>query len=161
MWMYNEFLFFYEKEPYKQFIWRYMGQTIQIIQHNHFFVKYQRKSKIFIEKQPKRCRIPTNATHEQVKTAPSFGEIHYICDMKEIIETMPRIELALIIIGVFVLILGIILGYAMIHEYRMYLENHWKARYSFRDFIKRERFYIYLLLASIFIFLINLLYFLE
>lgn len=21
--MYNEFLFFYEKEPYKQFIWRY------------------------------------------------------------------------------------------------------------------------------------------
>ena len=47
--------------------------------------------------------------------------------MKEIIETIPRIELALIIIGVFVLILGIILGYAMIHEYRMYLENHWKA----------------------------------
>lgn len=33
---------------------------------------------------------------------------------------MPRIELALIIIGVFVLILGIILVYAMIHEYRMY-----------------------------------------
>lgn len=62
--------------------------------------------------------------------------------MKEIIETMPRIELALIIIGVFVLILGIILGYAMIHEYRMYLENHWKARYSFRDFIKRERFFL-------------------
>ena len=62
MWMYNEFLFFYEKEPYKQFIWRYMGQTIQIIQHNHFFVKYQRKSKIFIEKQPKRCRIHRNAT---------------------------------------------------------------------------------------------------
>ena len=62
MWMYNEFLFFYEKEPYKQFIWRYMGQTIQIIQHNHFFVKYQRKSNFFIEKQPKRCRIPTNAT---------------------------------------------------------------------------------------------------
>ena len=83
------------------------------------------------------------------------------CNMKEIIETMPRIELALIIIGVFVLILGIILGYAMIHEYRLYLENHWKARYSFRDFIKRERFYIYLLLASIFIFLTNLLYFLE
>ena len=54
-----------------------------------------------------------------------------------------------------------IFGYAMIHEYRMYLENHWKARYSFRDFIKRERFYIFLLLASIFIFLTNLLYFLE
>ena len=24
--MYNEFLFFYEKEPCKQFVWRYMGQ---------------------------------------------------------------------------------------------------------------------------------------
>ena len=115
----------------------------------------------FYEKQPKRCRIPANATHEQVKTTPSFGEIHYICNMKEVIETMPRIELALIIIGVFVLILCIIFGYAMIYEYRMYLENHWKARYSFRDFIKRERFYIFLLLASIFIFLTNLLYFLE
>ena len=80
--------------------------------------------------------------------------------MKEIFETMPRIELALIIIGVAALMLGIIFGYAMIHEYRMYLEDHWKARYRFRDFIKRERFYIYLLLASIFIFLTNLLYFL-
>ena len=102
-----------------------------------------------------------NATHEQVKTAPSLGKIHYICAMKEIIETIPRIELALIIIGVFVLISSIIFGYAMIHEYRMYLENHWKARYSFRDFIKRERFYIFLLLASILICLTNLLYFLE
>ena len=70
---------------------------------------------------------------------------------------MPRSELALIIIGVFVLILGIILGYAMIHEYRIYLDDHYKARYSFRDFIKRERFYIFLLLAFIFIFLTNLL----
>ena len=89
-----------------------------------------------------------------------MDEKHYICTMKEIFETMPRIELALIIIGVSVLILGIILGYAMIHEYRMYLEDHWKARYSFCDFIKRERFYIFLLLASIFILLTNLLYFL-
>ncbi len=124
------------------------------IEHNHHFVKFQRKSKTFIEKQPKRCRIPTNAT-------PSFVEKLYIYNMKEVIETMPRIELALIIIGVFVLISCIIFGYAMIHEYRMYLENHWKARYSFRDFIKRERFYIFLLFASIFILLTNLLYFLE
>ena len=81
--------------------------------------------------------------------------------MNEILETMPRIELALIIIGVAALMLGILFGYVMIHEYRMYLDDHYKARYSFRDFIKRERFYIYLLLASIFIFLTNLLYFLE
>ena len=95
------------------------------------------------------------------EVTPSFGETHYFCNMKEIIETMPRIELALIIIGVFVLILCIIFGYAMIHEYRIYLDDHYKARYSFRDFIKRERFYIYLFFASIFIFLTNLLYFLE
>ena len=38
MWMYNEFLFFYEKEPYKQFIWRYMGQTIQIIATTSFLL---------------------------------------------------------------------------------------------------------------------------
>ena len=81
--------------------------------------------------------------------------------MKEMIETIPRIELALIIIGAFILILCMILGYAMINDYRMYLENHWKARYSFRDFIKRERFYIFLLLAFILISLTNLLYFLE
>ena len=89
-----------------------------------------------------------------------MDEKHYICGM-EIFETMPRIELALIIIGVFVLILSIIFGYAMIHEYRMYLEEHRKVRFSFRDFIKRERFYIFLLLAFIFISLTNLLYFLE
>ena len=41
--------------------------------------------------------------------------------MKEMIETMPRIELALIIIGVFILILCMILGYAMINDYRSYL----------------------------------------
>ena len=76
--------------------------------------------------------------------------------MKEMLESIPRIELALIIIGVFVLILGIILGYAMIHEYRIYLENHWKARYSFCDFIKRERFYIYLFLGLIFVVILGI-----
>ena len=102
-----------------------------------------------------------NATHEQGRAAPSFGEIHYICTMKELLETIPRIELALIIIGVFALMLGILFGYVMIHEYRMYLEDHCKARFSFRDFFKQEQFYIFLFLASIFIMLLNLLYFLE
>ena len=102
-----------------------------------------------------------NATHEQGRAAPSFGEIHYICTMKELLETIPRIELALIIIGVFALMLGILFGYVMIHEYRMYLEDHCKARFSFRDFFKQEQFYIFLFLAFIFIMLLNLLYFLE
>ena len=81
--------------------------------------------------------------------------------MNEFLENIPKIELALLIIGVFVLIIGIIFGCVMIHEYRMNLDDHYKARYSFRDFIKRERFYIYLFLASIFIMMTNLLYFLE
>ena len=63
--------------------------------------------------------------------------------MIEIFETMSDIELALLIIGVFALILGIVLGYAMIHEYKMYLEEHRKARFSFLDFIKMGHFYIF------------------
>ena len=81
--------------------------------------------------------------------------------MKELLETMPRIELALLIIGAFVLMISIILGYAMINEYKMYLEDHLRARFSLSDFLKRERFYIYLLLVPIFIMLLNLFYFLE
>lgn len=81
--------------------------------------------------------------------------------MIEIFETMPDIELALLIIGVFALILGIVLGYAMIHEYKMYLEEHRKARFSFLDFIKMGHFYIFLFFGTLFIMLANLLYFLE
>ena len=103
----------------------------------------------------------TNATLEQGKWTPPLNEKHYFCGMKELFETMPDIKLALIIIGVSVLIVSLLLGYAMINDYRMYLEDHWKARYTFRDFLKRERFYIFLLLATIFIILTNLLYFLE
>ena len=81
--------------------------------------------------------------------------------MIEIFETMSDIELALLIIGVFALILGIVLGYAMVHEYKMYLEEHRKARFSFLDFIKMGHFYIFLFLGTLFIMLTNLLYFLE
>ena len=81
--------------------------------------------------------------------------------MIEILETMPDIELALLIIGVFALILGIVLGYAMIHEYKMYLEEHRKARFSFLDFIKMGHFYIFLFFGTLFVMLANLLYFLE
>ena len=81
--------------------------------------------------------------------------------MIEIFETMSDIELALLIIGVFALILGIVLGYAMIHEYKMYLEEHRKARFSFLDFIKMGHFYIFLFFGTLFIMLAKLLYFLE
>lgn len=81
--------------------------------------------------------------------------------MIEIFETMLDIELALLIIGVFALILGVPLGYAMVHEYKMYLEEHRKARFSFLDFIKMGHFYIFLFLGTLLIMLANLLYFLE
>ena len=63
-------LIFTESSRQKKAVLLQNGETSNLqMQHkmiqmelNHFFVKYQRKSKIFIEKQPKRCRIPTNAT---------------------------------------------------------------------------------------------------
>lgn len=60
-----------------------------------------------------------NATPIQRNATPFLKKKHYICTMKELLETIPMIELALIIIGVFALMLGIIFVYAMIHEYRM------------------------------------------
>lgn len=70
-------------------------------------------------------------------------------------------EQAIFIVALCLLLLAIVMGYAMVQDYRMYLDENYKARYSFCDFIKRERFYIYLLFASIFFSLTNLLYFLE
>ena len=120
--------------------------------------KYVKKGVAFIGM---RHLFLRNATPIQRNATPFLKKKHYICTMKEILETMPRIELALIIIGTAALMLGILFGYVMIHEYRMYLEDHWKARFSFSDFFKQEWFYIYLFLASIFIMSLNLLYFLE
>lgn len=70
-------------------------------------------------------------------------------------------EQAIFIVALFLLIFALVMSYAMVHDYRIYLDENYKARYSFCDFIKRERFYIYLLFASIFISLTSLLYFLE
>lgn len=121
--------------------------------------KYVKKGVAFIGM---RHLFHRNATPKQRNNAtPFLKKKHYICTMKEILETMPRIELALIIIGMAALMLGIIFVYAMIHEYRMYLEEHRKARITFRDFFKQEQFYIFLFLVSIFIMSLNLLYFLE
>lgn len=81
--------------------------------------------------------------------------------MENIIETFMKEEQAIFIMALFLLIFALVMSYAMVQDYRMYLDENYKARYSFCDFIKRERFYIYLLFASIFISLTNLLYFLE
>ena len=51
--MYNEFLFFYNKKPYKQFVWRYMGQISPQIReksslghfcHHFLYIRDARKS---------------------------------------------------------------------------------------------------------------------
>ena len=57
-----------------------------------------------------------NATPIQRNATPFLKKKHYICTMKEILETMPRIELALIIIGMAALMLGIIFGYLFISD---------------------------------------------
>ena len=77
--------------------------------------------------------------------------------MENIILTFTKEEQAMFIVALFLLLFAIVMGYAMVQDYRIYLDENYKARYSFRDFIKRERFYIFLLLASIFIFLTPLL----
>ena len=77
--------------------------------------------------------------------------------MKNMIETFMKEEQAIFIVALCLLLFAIVMSYAMVQDYRIYLDENYKARYSFRDFIKRERFYIFLLLAFIFIFLTNLL----
>lgn len=81
--------------------------------------------------------------------------------MENIIQTFMKEEQAILIVALCLLLFALVMSYAMVQDYRMYLDENYKARYSFCDFIKRERFYIYLLFASIFISLTNLLYFLE
>ena len=81
--------------------------------------------------------------------------------MENMIETFMKEEQAIFIVALCLLIFALVMSYAMVQDYRIYLDENYKARYSFCDFIKRERFYIYLLFASIFISLTNLLYFLE
>ena len=77
--------------------------------------------------------------------------------MENIIQTFTKEEQAIFIVVLFLLFFALVMSYAMVQDYRIYLDENYKARYSFRDFIKRERFYIFLLLAFIFIFLTNLL----
>ena len=77
--------------------------------------------------------------------------------MENIIQTFTKEEQAIFIVVLFLLFFALVMSYAMVQDYRIYLDENYKARYSFRDFIKRERFYIFLLLVFIFIFLTNLL----
>ena len=55
-------------------------------------------------------------------------------------------ENLIMIVVVIVTVIIIVFILVMIRDYRLYLGNHWKKKYSFTDFVKHEQFYIYILL---------------
>ena len=65
-------------------------------------------------------------------------------------------EQAIFIVALCLLLLAIVMGYAMVQDYRIYLDENYKARYSFCDFIKRERYYIYLFLVLTFVIILEI-----
>ena len=81
--------------------------------------------------------------------------------MENMIETFTKEEQAIFIVALFLLLFAIVMSYAMVQDYRIYLDENYKARFSSRDFFKQEQFYIFLFMATIFIMSLNLLYFLE
>ena len=71
--------------------------------------------------------------------------------MENIIQTFTKEEQAIFFVELFLLLFAIVMGYAMVQDYRIYLDENYKARYSFCDFIKRGRRYIYLFLGFSFV----------
>ena len=71
--------------------------------------------------------------------------------MENIIETFMKEEQAIFIVALCLLLFAIVMSYAMVQDYRIYLDENYKARYSFCDFIKRGRRYIYLFLGFSFV----------
>ena len=120
--------------------------------------KYVKKGVAFIGM---RHLFDRNATPKQRNATPFLKKKHYICTMKNIIEAFMKEEQAIFIVALCLLLFAIVMGYAMVQDYRIYLDENYKARISFRDFFKQEQFYIFLFLVSIFIMSLNLLYFLE
>ena len=76
--------------------------------------------------------------------------------MKNMIETFMKEEQAIFIVALCLLLFAIVMSYAMVQDYRIYLDVNYKARYSFCDFIKRERYYIYLFLVLTFVIILEI-----
>ena len=76
--------------------------------------------------------------------------------MKNMIETFMKEEQAIFIVALFLLLFALVMSYAMVQDYRIYLDENYKARYSFCDFIKREIFYIYLFLGQTFVVILGI-----
>ena len=76
--------------------------------------------------------------------------------MENIIQTFTKEGQAIFIVALCLLLFAIVMGYAMVQDYRIYLDENYKARYSFCDFIKRESFYIYLYLGQAFVIILGM-----
>ena len=76
--------------------------------------------------------------------------------MENIIQTFTKEELAIFIVALCLLLFAIVMGYAMVQDYRIYLDENYKARYSFCDFIKRGRYYVYLFLGLTFVIILEI-----
>ena len=76
--------------------------------------------------------------------------------MENIIQTFTKEGQAIFIVALCLLLFAIVMGYAMVQDYRIYLDENYKARYSFCDFIKRESFYIYLYLGQTFVIILGM-----
>ncbi|WP_373175132.1 hypothetical protein [Prevotella merdae] len=76
--------------------------------------------------------------------------------MENIIVSLTKEEQAIFIVAVFLLLFAIVMSYAMVQDYRLYLDENYKACYSFWDFIKRGRRYIYLFLGMSFVIFLGL-----
>lgn len=76
--------------------------------------------------------------------------------MENIIQTFTKEEQAIFFVALFLLIFALVMSYAMVQDYRMYLDENYKARYSFCDFIKRGRYYIYLFLRQSFVIILGM-----
>ena len=75
--------------------------------------------------------------------------------MGNMIETLTKEEQAILIVALCLLLFAIVMSYAMVQDYRIYLDGNNKARYSFCDFIKRGRYYIYLFLGLTFVIILG------
>ena len=76
--------------------------------------------------------------------------------MKNIILTFTKDEQVIFIMALFLLLFAIVMSYAMVQDYRIYLDENYKARYSFCDFIKRGRYYVYLFLGMTFVVILGI-----
>ena len=114
--------------------------------------KYVKKGVAFIGM---RHLFDRNATPKQRNATPFLKKKHYICTMENIIQTFTKEEQAIFIMALFLLIFALVMSYAMVQDYRIYLDGNYKARYSFCDFIKRGRFYIYLFLGLTFVIILG------